>query len=139
MSHGTQPDISGQNGGTPQVTPSWLTATQVFVRWCIALMAFSCAIYSAYLWQSNGTIPPLWMIFIISGFGLQAFVEIAFPKHDVRSLAVWTATMMGASLAALAHTGEHIAGFIAILFIIASLAMTAFPIKPPDGGSNDAR
>ncbi len=138
MSQGTNPGPSGQNGATPQATPSWLTASQVFVRWCIALMAIMWAFYGAYLWQVEGTFPPLWMIFIIAGFGLPAIIEIAFPDHDVRSLAVWTATMMGASLLAMATTGEHIAGFIGVFFLIVALAMTAFPIKPQGGGADDA-
>lgn len=139
MSQGADPGLSGQNGGNAQAAPPWLAASQMLVRWCIALMAISWAVYGAYLWQVEGTVPPLWMIFIIAGFGLPAIVEIAFPDHDVRSLAVWTATMMGASLLAMASTGEHIAGFIGILFLIVALAMIAFPIKPPGGGADDAR
>jgi hypothetical protein len=139
MSQGLDPGLSGQNGGNAQTGPPWLAASQVLVRCCIALMAVMWAMHGAYLWQTEGTVPPLWMIFIIAGFGLPAIVEIAFPDHDVRSLAVWTATMMGASLLAMASTGEHIAGFIGILFLIVALAMTAFPIKPPGGGADDAR
>ncbi len=98
------------------------------MRIVIAIAVIALTAWMAFEWVQNGKPVPLFLILLIAGIGLPAFVELTARNYDRRALAVWTSAMMGSSMLAIAVEDRSIwFGLLGALFAIAGLVLTAWP------------
>ena len=98
------------------------------MRIVIAVAVVALAAWMAFDWVQNGKSVPLFLILLIAGIGLPAFVEFTARNYSRRALAVWTSAMMGSSMLAIAVEDRSVwFGLLGALFAIAGLVLTAWP------------